>query len=146
MKSTLNTFIALAVVAIISVSCGGGGSGAEKYVPADTTGTAIIRFEEMEHDFGTINAGEQVGCIFIFINNGDADLVITQATASCGCTAPKYSKKPVPPGGKGSIEVVFDSSGRSGKQTKTVMVQSNAENKLIILRIIAEVKTDESIN
>ncbi|HUW92993.1 MAG TPA: DUF1573 domain-containing protein [Bacteroidales bacterium] len=48
----------------------------------------------------------------------------------------------MPPGGKGAIEVIFDSSGRSGLQTKTVVVQSNAENNLIILRIIAEIKSE----
>jgi hypothetical protein len=35
--------------------------------------------------------------------------------------------------------VIFDTSGREGVQTKTVVVQSNAENNLVILRIIADV-------
>ena len=52
---------------------------------------------------------------------------------------PKYDRKPVPPGGKGTLEVVFDTSGREGMQTKTIVIQSNAENNLVILRIIAEV-------
>jgi hypothetical protein len=65
---------------------------------------------------------------------------LTSATASCGCTVPKYNKKPVAPGDGGTVEVVFDTSGRDGIQTKTVVVQSNAENNLVILRIIAEVK------
>jgi len=81
----------------------------------------------------------EVGCIFTFTNNGDADLVISSASASCGCTVPKFDKKPVPPGRSGTIEVIFDTSGREGVQTKTVVVQSNAENNLVILRIIADV-------
>jgi len=87
-----------------------------------------------------VKEGEKVGHIFQFTNTGDADLVLTSATASCGCTVPKYNKKPVAPGESGNIEVIFDTSGRDGVQTKTVVVQSNAENNLVILRIIAEVK------
>jgi hypothetical protein len=126
----------------LASSCGGNGAGSGRNVATDTTGTAVIVFNELEHNFGSIEAGEKVGCIFSFTNTGDADLILTAASASCGCTVPKYEKKPVAPGGKGAIEVVFDSSGRSGLQSKTVVVQSNAENNLIILRIIAEIKSE----
>ncbi len=126
----------------LASSCGGSGSGSGRNVATDTTGTAVIEFNKLEHNFGSIKAGEKVGCIFSFTNTGDADLILTAASASCGCTVPRYEKKPVTPGGKGAIEVIFDSSGRSGLQTKTVVVQSNAENNLIILRIITEIKTE----
>jgi hypothetical protein len=124
----------------LTASCGRNSSGAVKNMPADTTGTPVITFKSSEHIFGKVQAGEKVGCIFTFTNTGDADLVISSATASCGCTVPKYDKRPVPPGSSGTIEVSFDTSGREGMQTKTVVVQSNAENKLVILRIIAEVE------
>lgn len=126
----------------LASSCGGKGSGSGKNVATDTTGTAHIDFAELEHNFGSIKAGEKVGCIFTFTNTGDADLILTAASASCGCTVAKYERKPIPPGGKGAIEAIFDSSGRSGLQTKTIVVQSNAENNLIILRIIAEIKSE----
>jgi hypothetical protein len=132
-------FVMIIAAALFSAACGRNTSGAVKNMPADTTGTAIITFTSPEHDFGKVGAGEKVGCIFSYTNTGDADLVITSASASCGCTVPKYDKKPVPPGGSGTIEVVFDTSGREGMQTKTVVVQSNAENNLVILRILAEV-------
>lgn len=126
----------------LASSCGGKNSGSGRAMPTDTTGTAVIDFNELEHNFGTIKEGEKVGCIFSFTNTGDADLILTAASASCGCTVPRYEKKPVAPGGKGAIEVIFDSSGRSGLQAKTVVVQSNAENNLIILRIVAEIKSE----
>ncbi len=127
-------------MACLTVSCGRNSSGAAKNTPADTTGTPVLTFKSSEHIFGKVKAGEKVGCIFTFTNTGDADLVIASATASCGCTVPKYDKRPVPPGSSGTVEVSFDTSGREGLQTKTVVVQSNAENKLVILRIIAEVE------
>jgi len=134
------TLTTILIVAVLFVSCGRGSSAESKNTPSDTTGVAVITFRMLEHNFGAVKAGEKVGCIFPFTNTGDADLVLTSATASCGCTIPKYNKKPVAPGDAGTVEVVFDTSGRDGMQTKTVVVQSNAENNLVILRIIAEVK------
>lgn len=129
---------------IMLASCGRNNNAGGSYTLSDTTGTAIIKFEKLEHDFGTIEAGEHVGYIFTFVNDGDADLVITSVNTSCGCTVPKFDRKPISPGGSGTIEVVFDSAGRSGRQTKNIVVQSNAENKLILLRITAEVSTEET--
>jgi hypothetical protein len=141
MKKKVTYISAIIVaVAVFAASCGRSSSGAEKNLPADTTGTAVLTFQSADHDFGKVGAGEKIGCIFTYTNTGDADLVITSASASCGCTVPKYDRKPVPPGGTGMIEVVFDTSGREGMQTKTVVVQSNAENNLVIVRIIAEVE------
>jgi len=131
---------AVAITGILTASCGRTTGGAGNKTASDTTGTAFIKFSEMEHDFGKVKAGEKIGCFFNFENTGDADLVVESASASCGCTVPKYDKKPVPPGGKGALEVVFDTSGRDGLQTKTIVIQSNAENNLVILRIIAQVE------
>ena len=135
------TYILVLIVAVtlFSTSCQQRARGEAGKNQTDTTGTAVLTFQSPEHDFGKVKAGEKVGCIFSYTNTGDADLVITAASASCGCTVPKYDRKPVPPGKSGTIEVVFDTSGREGLQTKTVVVQSNAENNLVILRIIAEV-------
>ena len=143
MKSIF-TYLMAAVVAagIVTGSCGRSSSGAGKNASPDTTGTAILTFSNPEHNFGKVKAGEKIGCIFSYTNTGDADLVIATATASCGCTVAKYDKKPVPPGGSGTIEAVFDTSGREGMQAKTVVVQSNAENNIVILRIIADVTKD----
>jgi predicted small secreted protein len=143
MKKTLTYLAAaLAITGILTASCGRNTAGAGHKITSDTTGTAFIKFSETEHDFGKVKSGERVGCFFTYENTGDADLVVASASASCGCTVPKYDRKPVPPGGKGTLEVVFDTSGREGLQTKTVVVQSNAENNLVILRIIAEVVND----
>jgi hypothetical protein len=101
--------------------------------------TASIHFRELSHDFGKIAEGEKVAYIFTFENRGTAALVINSASTSCGCTVPKYSTKPIGPGESGSLEVVFDSSGRNGRQTKTVTVSSNATQPVILLTITGEV-------
>lgn len=100
---------------------------------------AEISFREYEHDFGKITEGEKVAHIFSFENKGPGNLVIASASTSCGCTVTKYDRTPIPPGKGGSLEVVFDSNGRSGIQTKTVSVRSNSKTEVVILKITAEV-------
>lgn len=104
------------------------------------TGKAKIEFAAEEHDFGIITEGEKVGWYFKFRNTGQGELVIHNASASCGCTVPEYSKEPIPPGGEGTIRVVFDSSGRSGSQIKQLTIESNGEPNYVVLTLKAEIK------
>jgi len=108
------------------------------------TGSVIIIFKEYEHDFGKVIEGEKVGCVFSFENEGTGSLVIASATTSCGCTVPKYSTKPISPGDSGNLEVIFDTSGRNGRQTKTITLKSNASTPVVLLRIVAEVVTNNN--
>ena len=96
-------------------------------------------FAESTHDFGTINSGEVKTYEFKFSNSGNADLVISQVTGSCGCTVAKYSKDVISPGDDGSIEVKFDSNGQAGQVAKTVTVMANTVPATKVLTISAEV-------
>ncbi len=49
------------------------------------------------------------------------------------------STKPVSSGESGNLEVIFDTSGRNGMQTKTITVKSNAKTPVVLLKITAEV-------
>ncbi len=100
-------------------------------------------FEEERYDFGTINQGEKVSHSFKFKNEGDADLIIASARGSCGCTVPSWPKEPIPPGGEGVIDVVFDSSGKRGKQHKTVTVVANTIPATNVVAITGEVVIPE---
>lgn len=84
-------------------------------------------FEETIHDFGKIIQGEKVAFNYYFTNTGKSDLVITKVSTSCGCTVGNYPRKPVEPGEKAKIEVVFDSKSKKGFQNKTVTVLANTE-------------------
>lgn len=58
-------------------------------------GGADIKFEKNTHDFGVFSEdAPKVTCSFKFTNVGDELLIIHQAVASCGCTAPVYPKSP----------------------------------------------------
>lgn len=107
--------------------------------PGSATGDADIVFKEYEHDFGKVTEGEKIAYLFSYENKGPGDLVINSASTSCGCTVSKYDTKPIAPGSHGTLEVVFNTSGRSGMQTKTVTVHSNSKTPSVILKITAEV-------
>lgn len=78
-------------------------------------------------DYGTVAANSDGKREFVFTNNGNKPLIITNATGSCGCTVPTYSKEPIAPGAKGVIGVKYDTSRAGQPFTKTVTVTSNAE-------------------
>ncbi|MDI6833596.1 MAG: DUF1573 domain-containing protein [Bacteroidales bacterium] len=101
---------------------------------------AIIKFETTEHDFGDIMEGEKVSYSFKFNNVGKNDLVITSVSTTCGCTVTDFPKDPVKPGESGTIEVTFNSSGRSGKQVKVITVATNANPSMSQLTIKANVR------
>ena len=54
-------------------------------------------------------------------------LIISNASASCGCTVPEKPEAPIKTGEIGVIKVKFDSNGRAGSAYKTVTVLSNAQ-------------------
>lgn len=139
MNKFFTIFLVLAV--LLAAGCKGRtGSGNESVnIQSSDTGKAVITFSEFEHNFGKVNAGEKVGCIFSFTNSGTKSLIVNSAITSCGCTVPKYDRKPIQPGSGGSIEVVFDTSDRNGIQTKTITITSNAVTPVVLLTIKAEV-------
>lgn len=107
--------------------------------PSGDTLMPEIHFTEYEHAFGQVKEGERLKYIFHFENRGPGNLVIESATTTCGCTVTRYDKKPILPGKEGSLDVVFDTSGKNGMQTKTISVRSNAKIPVVFLKITAEV-------
>ncbi len=98
-----------------------------------------MTFEQTTHDFGSIVQGEKVAQKFTFTNTGGSDLIISDASATCGCTVPTYSRKPIKPGKSGEIEVVFNSAGRTGSQHKSIRILTNAQPNTVRLDIDAEI-------
>lgn len=106
-------------------------------VVASLAEARIVFSGEKTHDFGTIKEdGGAVSVEFPFVNDGDTPLVIISATASCGCTQPKYPTEPIKPGKKGVIKVTYLPQGRPGEFDKLIKVRTNAKNgKKVSLKI-----------
>ncbi len=98
-----------------------------------------IEFTATVHDFGQIPLKEDASCEFKFTNTGKVPLVLSKVKASCGCTVPEWPKEPVLPGEEGVIKVKYTTVNRPNVINKAVIVQSNADNKQVILRIKGEV-------
>ena len=96
-------------------------------------------FDQEEHNFGQIRDGDIVSHTFRFTNSGEAPLIISKATAACGCTVPQWPKQPIPVGGSGEIQVQFDSSNKPGMQNKVVTITANTESKVKKFLIRAQV-------
>ncbi|MES2567665.1 MAG: DUF1573 domain-containing protein [Bacteroidota bacterium] len=105
-----------------------------------------IKFEEETHDFGRITQGEKVTYGFKFKNTGGANLIISSASGSCGCTIPDYPKKPILPGEEALINVVFASEGKSGIVEKSVTIVTNCEPSTRIIYIKANIIVPTSAN
>lgn len=98
-----------------------------------------LSFNKKEHDFGEIKEGAKVETVFVFTNTGEADLIITNAQASCGCTVPEFTKEPIKPGKTGKMKVSFDSTGKPGMQQKSVNITCNTQQGSDVLTIKANV-------
>ena len=91
----------------------------------------------VNHDFGTLKEGDKVTHIYKFKNTGAVPLIIETVRPSCGCTAPNWTREPIPVGGTGEVEVVFDSKGKPNAQNKTVTVTANTWPQSTVLRFKA---------
>jgi len=140
------------------VSCNSPGSNPDE-IPADVVynpNTAdpngsenrlpVFRFETTEHDFGRIIEGETVSFQFKFRNEGKTDLIIAEVTTSCGCTVPTYPKTPIAPGEESFIKVAFSSKGRTGYQSKNIVITANTQPNVTRLTIKANVLSPNQLN
>lgn len=106
--------------------------------------TGALRFSQPEWDFGVIR--EQDGKVthtFLGRNEGTEPLVIVEVTATCGCTVPEFSRKPVLPGEQTRIVVTFDPLNRPGSFSKELSVFSSRRERLAGLRIMGSVVARE---
>jgi len=99
---------------------------------------AKIKFKTDTVDYGTIEKGADGLRIFEFTNTGDAPLIVSKVTSSCGCTVPKWSQDPILPGKTGEIQVKYDTN-RVNPIRKTITVISNADTPTVALKIKGEV-------
>jgi len=91
-------------------------------------------FKESVHDFGTIQEGPTAEHEFEFVNTGKEPIIISNVSASCGCTTPSYSKDPVLPGKKGKVKAIYNTQGRVAPFTKTINITSNAGIKVLTIK------------
>ncbi len=97
---------------------------------------AQIKFDKTTWNFGTFSESQIQTCTFTFKNVGSAPLIINQAVASCGCTVPTYTKKPVAPGATGTLKVTYNGKGKfEGHFKKSITVRTNGTPEVVRLYV-----------
>lgn len=137
----LRVFFVSAALATL-VSCGNSGNKDAQSTDTLTNDVAKggkVEFAESAFDFGQVKEGEVVEHAYSYTNTGTAPVILSQVSASCGCTTPSYTQTPVLPGESGEIKVSFDSNGQVGKQQKIVTIVSNADNRVTTVQLKGEV-------
>ena len=66
--------------------------------PVEEKSNAAVKFETTSHSFGTVIEGQIATYDFKFTNTGTDPLVLSNVTASCGCTTPKWPREAIAPG------------------------------------------------
>ncbi|MDR9398463.1 DUF1573 domain-containing protein [Salibacter sp.] len=143
----------ITLLGLVAWSCNNSGSDQESITPdmvknnatasSDSTKKSseapIMEFDTLVQGFGTITQGEKVTKMYRFQNTGNKELVITSARGSCGCTVPKYPRKPIGPGESGEIEVMFNSKGKVGRIHKKIYIVANTTPATNTLAITGDV-------
>ncbi len=100
-----------------------------------------LKFDKTFHDFGDVTAEVENTTSFIVTNTGKKPLIISDVSASCGCTTPKKPDGPIAPGKSDEIMVTFKSKpGQKNEIKKTVTVTANTAEKVHKVDIRAFVK------
>jgi len=99
----------------------------------------VLTFKEPLFRFKAVREGEEVMHSFAFTNTGKSDLLISYASASCGCTVPEWPKDPIAPGESGVIKATFNTEGKQGKQNKKIVITANTKPELTEVHLEGEV-------
>ena len=104
--------------------------------------TEAVQFKEVKYDFGKIKQNVPVNHDFNFKNVSARPVVIESATATCGCTTPKWPNKPVVKNNSDKITAGFNAAA-PGKFEKTITVKVAGYEQPVELKITGEVLTPE---
>jgi len=92
----------------------------------------VVNTQEVAHTFGLRNAG-------------DAPVTISRIHSGCGCTRTQVSAMTLPPGGTGTVDVIFHLRGRKGERVINLFVHSDdPANPILALRCRGQTYFDEA--
>jgi Protein of unknown function (DUF1573) len=98
---------------------------------------AAFNFRETSFDFGKIQSGDTVSHDFGFVNTGNTPLLISDVSATCGCTAVNWPRNPIMPQQSGNIKIQFSKRHDPGQHSKTAIIKANTVGAYTVLRIKA---------
>lgn len=97
---------------------------------------------QMQH-LGQIEWKRPVTVQYTVTNTGNEPLVLSGVEPDCACTDVRWTKTPIAPGEKGTVDVTFDAEAL-GHFQKSVAIFTNAAPHLVYLKFDGEVVTEIS--
>lgn len=94
-----------------------------------------IVFDAKEVVFKDVVEGKELTAVFNFTNTGDQNLIIDKVSPSCGCTASRWDKV-TPPGQKGAVTLLLDTTGIGGSFRKSAAVATNDPGNPVVTLIM----------
>lgn len=111
---------------------------AKKAETAVNKNAPVAKFDKTVYEFPDLTQNSPGTASFVLTNDGKEPLIITSATASCGCTNLTYEKDPILPGKSLTISVTYNAAV-VGNFIKTITVKTNASDQAVILQIKGKV-------
>jgi hypothetical protein len=104
------------------------------------TAQANFKFEKTSHSFGQVKPGtDTLWTEFVFVNDGNETLTISDVKTSCDCTLADYPKKGIAPGQKAVIRGGFKIEGKSGTFKKNLIIFANTMPGTTFLTLEGEI-------
>lgn len=110
---------------------------------AQQKSTDVAQINKDVIEFGKVPANVPVTGTFIVKNTGKTPLIIENATPSCGCTTPEWSKEPIMPGKEGYVKATYNAAQGNIPFTKPVHVKFAGYDDLRELTLKGEVVSAE---
>ncbi|MDE6099999.1 MAG: DUF1573 domain-containing protein [Paramuribaculum sp.] len=112
------------VLLAISILCAGAAYAQPKLKWLQT----VNNFGAFHEDLGIVD------CQFKAVNTGTEPVSVLNARANCGCTRPTYPRTPVLPGDTLVIGVAYDATGRPGKFSKEISIETNTGRFRLLIK------------
>ncbi|MDR0864024.1 MAG: DUF1573 domain-containing protein [Candidatus Symbiothrix sp.] len=96
-----------------------------------------ITIDKTVHDFGTVKEADgELNATFTITNKTKTPIVLTNVSASCGCTTPTWTKEPIAPGKTGTVAATYNPQGRQlGPFEKTITIFTSGTPERITAKI-----------
>jgi len=100
----------------------------------------VAYFDKNILNFGEVKQGTKITGEFILTNKGKENLIIRKIYSTCGCTIVDPEKKIIEPEESITIKALFNTSGRFGDQSTSIIVITNdPKNYKQILKMTGKV-------
>ena len=135
----------IVLAALAGIVALAGGHGLSRVVPQQLSGVLHhgpkVVVERPQRELGAIGDPDEFAQKFVFRNQGDSSLELTEGPTSCTCTTVDLPEGLIPPGGQAVVNVHFNETTKhdtlkAGPLTQSMTVFTNdLDSPCVVLRI-----------